>query len=116
MRRRYRSKRDRELGHQCERNERDQRSGDRGNERRAGRNEANQQRVHRKRGYAKRWFITLRILTAIKSVWGDRATTVFVRQGHYALDPAIVAAYPPADVTIEAIADLPSLDWSPAPD
>src|SRR5207244_1333775 len=40
----------------------------------------------------------LRILTAIKSIWRDRVTTVFVRQGHYALDPAIVAAHPPADV------------------
>jgi hypothetical protein len=35
-----------------------------------------------------------------------RVTTVFVRQGHYALDPALVAASPPADVTIEAIGDL----------
>jgi FMN phosphatase YigB (HAD superfamily) len=51
----------------------------------------------------------LRILTAIKAIWRDRVTTVFVRQGHYALDPAITAAHPPADVTIDAIADLPSL-------
>jgi FMN phosphatase YigB (HAD superfamily) len=51
----------------------------------------------------------LRILTAIKTIWRERVTTVFVRQGHYALDPALVAAYPPADVTIEGIADLPSL-------
>jgi hypothetical protein len=35
------------------------------------------------------------------------STTVFVRQGHYALDPAIVAAFPPADFTIDRIADLP---------
>ncbi|HTK29284.1 MAG TPA: HAD family hydrolase [Vicinamibacterales bacterium] len=48
----------------------------------------------------------LRILTAMKTVWRDRLTTVFVRQGHYALDPAQVAAYPAADVTIERIADL----------
>jgi FMN phosphatase YigB (HAD superfamily) len=53
----------------------------------------------------------LRILTAMKAIWRDRVTTVFVRQGHYALDPAIAAAYPPADVTIEQIADLPSLRW-----
>jgi FMN phosphatase YigB (HAD superfamily) len=51
----------------------------------------------------------LRILTAIKAIWRDRVTTVFVRQGHYALDPAIVAAYPPADITIDAIADLTSV-------
>ena len=48
----------------------------------------------------------LRILTAMKSQWQDRLTTVFVRQGHYALDPAIVAAFPPADVTIDRIADV----------
>ena len=48
----------------------------------------------------------VRILTAVKSVWRDRVTTVFVRQGHYALDAAEVAKYPPADVTIERIADL----------
>jgi FMN phosphatase YigB (HAD superfamily) len=50
----------------------------------------------------------LRILTAMKARWRDRLTTVFVRQGHYALDPAIVAAHPPADVTIDCIADLPA--------
>lgn len=49
----------------------------------------------------------LRILAAIKGVWGDRVTTVFVSQGQYALDPAILAAYPPADVTIERIDQLP---------
>jgi FMN phosphatase YigB (HAD superfamily) len=48
----------------------------------------------------------LRILTAMKAIWGDRLTTVFVRQGHYALDPQQVASYPPADMTIERIADL----------
>jgi FMN phosphatase YigB (HAD superfamily) len=51
----------------------------------------------------------LRILAAMKAQWGPRVTTVFVRQGHYALDPAIVAAYPAADVTIERIADLPDV-------
>jgi FMN phosphatase YigB (HAD superfamily) len=48
----------------------------------------------------------LRILAAMKSVWGTRLTTVFVRQGHYARDPNILAAYPPADVSIERIGDL----------
>ena len=47
----------------------------------------------------------LRLLTAIKRVWGSRVTTVFVRQGHYALDPADVKSYPMADVTIARIAD-----------
>jgi FMN phosphatase YigB (HAD superfamily) len=53
----------------------------------------------------------LRILTAMKAIWRDRVTTVFVRQGHYALDPAITAAHPPADLTIDQIADLTSLAW-----
>ncbi|MEO8627074.1 MAG: HAD family hydrolase [Betaproteobacteria bacterium] len=48
----------------------------------------------------------LRILSAMKSVWGDRLTTVFPRQGHYALDPAAIAAYPPARLTVERISDL----------
>jgi len=52
----------------------------------------------------------LRILTAVKRIWGARVTTVFVRQGHYAHDPAILAEFPPADVTIDAIGDLLSLD------
>jgi FMN phosphatase YigB (HAD superfamily) len=48
----------------------------------------------------------LRILAAMKSVWGDRLTTVFPRQGHYALDPTAIAAYPPARLTVERIGDL----------
>lgn len=48
----------------------------------------------------------LRILSAVKEIWGDRVTTVFARQGHYALDPAEVAKYPPADIEIERISDL----------
>jgi FMN phosphatase YigB (HAD superfamily) len=48
----------------------------------------------------------LRILDAMKNIWGPRVTTVFVRQGHYALDPAILAANPPADLTVEHIGEL----------
>jgi hypothetical protein len=48
----------------------------------------------------------LRILTEVKKIWGEKVTTVFPRQGHYALDPTIAAAYPPADITIERIGDL----------
>jgi FMN phosphatase YigB (HAD superfamily) len=51
----------------------------------------------------------LRILTAIKAGWKERVTTVFVRQGHYALDPAIVRSFPPADITIDCIADVATL-------
>ncbi|HET7757212.1 MAG TPA: HAD family hydrolase [Steroidobacteraceae bacterium] len=48
----------------------------------------------------------LRILTVMKSFWGARLTTVFARQGHYAHDPLTVAAYPPADLTLEHIGEL----------
>ncbi len=52
----------------------------------------------------------LRILHAVKEAWGRRVTTVFPRQGHYALDPAEIAKYPPADTTIERIGELCGLD------
>jgi len=48
----------------------------------------------------------IQILAAIKAIWKERVTTVFVRQGHYALDARLVAASPPADVTVEAIGDM----------
>jgi FMN phosphatase YigB (HAD superfamily) len=47
----------------------------------------------------------LRLLTAVKQIWGGRVTTIFARQGHYAHDPSI-KAYPPADLTIARIGDL----------
>ena len=52
----------------------------------------------------------LRILAMMRKIWRDRVTTVFPRQGHYALDPANIAAYPAADVTIERIGDLVTFD------
>lgn len=48
----------------------------------------------------------LRILTAMKQSWGDRLTTVFPRQGHYALDAAEMAKYPAADIEVARIGDL----------
>jgi hypothetical protein len=48
----------------------------------------------------------IRILHAVKRIWGDRVTTVFPRQGHYALDPGEVSAHPPPDIAIEHIGDL----------
>ena len=48
----------------------------------------------------------LRILAAMKEVWRDRLTTVFVRQGHYAHDPEILASFPPADLAIENIGEI----------
>ena len=53
----------------------------------------------------------IRILTAVKRAWGPRVTTVFPRQGHYALAPD-VATYPAPDITIDRIAELASVDLS----
>jgi len=52
----------------------------------------------------------LRILAAMKSVWRDRLTTVFPRQGHYALDPNNLTAYPSADLSVDEIRDLMAID------
>jgi FMN phosphatase YigB (HAD superfamily) len=52
----------------------------------------------------------LRILAAMKKVWGNRLTTVFPRQGHYALDPNNIVTYPAADLTVERIGDLVNCD------
>jgi len=52
----------------------------------------------------------VRILSAIKSSWGERVTTVFPRQGHYALDAEQVSKYPAADITVERIGDLLNFD------
>src|SRR5436190_2029669 len=52
----------------------------------------------------------LRILTAVKQAWGNRVTTVFPRQGEFALNPVTLATYPPADITVERISDLLSYD------
>jgi FMN phosphatase YigB (HAD superfamily) len=54
----------------------------------------------------------LRILTAVKQIWGARVTTVFPKQGQYALDPQIVATYPPADIELSRIGDLAASDRS----
>lgn len=52
----------------------------------------------------------LRILDAVKKEWGQRVTTVFPRQGHYALDPQVNASYPPADISIDRIGYLLDYD------
>lgn len=54
----------------------------------------------------------LRILAAMKKIWDYRLTTVFPRQGHYALDPGNISAYPTADLTVEQIGDLLHTDFS----
>ena len=52
----------------------------------------------------------LRILDAVKRIWGDRVTTIFPRQGQYAHDSKAIAGYRPADVTVERIGDLLDYD------
>lgn len=52
----------------------------------------------------------LRILAAVKRIWGSRVTTVFPRQGHYATDPEILAGNPPADLAINGVGDLLDYD------
>ena len=54
----------------------------------------------------------LRILDAVKKIWGDRVTTIFPRQGQYAYDPNVIAACPPADFTVERIGDLVNYELS----
>lgn len=55
----------------------------------------------------------IRLLSAIKNVWGERVTTIFPRQGHYALDRVEVAKYRAADVQIERIGDLLNINFPP---
>jgi FMN phosphatase YigB (HAD superfamily) len=57
----------------------------------------------------------LRILAAVKQHWGDRVSTIFPRQGRYACDASIVAAYPPADLSIEGIGELARFDSQALP-
>jgi FMN phosphatase YigB (HAD superfamily) len=52
------------------------------------------------------------LLAAMKGVMRDRLTTVFVRQGHYALAPASNAVQPSPDRVIERIGDIATLNLS----
>jgi FMN phosphatase YigB (HAD superfamily) len=54
----------------------------------------------------------LRILSAVKRVWGEEVITVFPKQGHYALDPGEVAKYPRADIELASIRELLDYDLS----
>ena len=53
-----------------------------------------------------------RILSAVKTIWASRVTTVLPRQGPYALDRQVLAHFPPEDVTITHIEDLLNEDLS----
>jgi len=66
-----------------------------------------------KRYPARHYFMVddkLRILSVMKKQWEDRLTTVFPRQGHYALDRKNIITYPPADLTVKRIGDLVDYD------
>jgi FMN phosphatase YigB (HAD superfamily) len=52
------------------------------------------------------------ILASMKSAMGQALTTVFVRQGHYALAAGSNSVQPPPDRVIERIGDLATLDLS----
>lgn len=54
----------------------------------------------------------LNVLDDVKAILGDDVTTVFPKQGHYAFDPEILDTHPPADITVERIADVMSHDFS----
>ena len=54
----------------------------------------------------------LRILSAVKEIWGQRVTTVFPKQGRYAFDSNALAEYPPADIELAKIGDLLTYDLS----
>lgn len=64
---------------------------------------------------AKRYIMVddkLKVLNAVKRIWGNRVTTVFVKQGHYANDPTTLASEPAADIMAERIAELMMHDFS----
>jgi FMN phosphatase YigB (HAD superfamily) len=69
-----------------------------------------------KRAYPARHYVLiddkLSLLNLVKKAWGDRVTTVFPRQGHYANDAKVLARSQPADIEIERIADLMDYDFS----
>jgi FMN phosphatase YigB (HAD superfamily) len=54
----------------------------------------------------------LRILAAMKNVWGNQLTTIFPRQGHYALDPHNTSTYTAADCWVDRIGDLVTCDFT----
>ena len=51
----------------------------------------------------------LRILAAMRRVWGVRLTTVWPVQGHYVHDPKAVDDYPLADIRLDRIGDLANI-------
>jgi FMN phosphatase YigB (HAD superfamily) len=56
----------------------------------------------------------LTILAAMKAQLTDRLTTVWPRQGHYALEAARRSDLPAADVTVDRISELLEIDFATA--
>jgi FMN phosphatase YigB (HAD superfamily) len=54
----------------------------------------------------------LRILDAIKKMWKDKVTTVFVDQGHYAKDPENLSRFSHGDVQVYRIGEVAELPRS----
>ena len=52
----------------------------------------------------------LRVLDGMQRQWRGRMTSVFVRQGHYANDPAERKEYPRAQIELAAIRDVCGMD------
>jgi len=52
------------------------------------------------------------LLAAMKLIMQDKLTTVFVRQGHYALAPGSNSVSPAPDRVIERIGDIATLNSS----
>lgn len=48
----------------------------------------------------------LKLLTAVKRVWGDRVMTVFPKQGQFAFNTTVLAENPPPDLEVPQIGDL----------
>jgi FMN phosphatase YigB (HAD superfamily) len=53
-----------------------------------------------------------RILVAVKAVWGEQVTTVFLKQGHYALEGPSPSESGSVDITMDEIGELLSYDLS----
>jgi hypothetical protein len=58
------------------------------------------------------WTISCASSPLSKKAWGNRVTTVFPRQGQFALDPKTIASHPAADLAVKRISDLLSHDFS----
>lgn len=52
------------------------------------------------------------LLAAMKNILGDRLTTIFVKQGHYAAAPESATVQPRPDIGVDRIGDIINLNWN----